>query len=130
MLSHLRLLIIEDVFLIALEIQRIIGEANAAETIFLRNFSEAAALADKFGEFDLAIINPPGPSSQEIVGRLVAAGPAIVVCTAADTDLSGTPLAGAPVVIKPFSDDDLLAACRQALDRKGDRLEALAGDLG
>jgi hypothetical protein len=130
MLSHLRLLIIEDVFLIALEIQRVIEEANAAETVFLRDFAEAAPLADRFGEFDLAIVNPPDPMSLEIAGRLVAAGPATVVCTAAETDLSGTPLAGAPIVIKPFSDDDLLAACRQALDRKGDRLEALAGDLG
>lgn len=118
MLSHLRLLIIEDVFLIALEIQRIIEGANAAETVFLRDFAEAAPLIDKFGEFDLAIVNPPDPMSLEIAGRLAAAGPAIVVCTAADTDLSGTPLAGAPIVIKPFADDDLLAACRQALATK------------
>lgn len=128
MLSRLRLLIVEDVFLIALDIQRVLEGANAGQTVFARDFTEAAALADRFGEFDLAIVNPPDPPSLEIASKLVAAGPAIVVCTAAQMDLSGTPLAGAPLVIKPFSDDDLLAACRKALE--GRALEPLAGDLG
>jgi two-component system, response regulator PdtaR len=116
MLSRLRLLIIEDVFLIALDIQRVLEEANAGQTVFARNFAEASTLADRFGEFDLAIVNPPDEADLEIADRLVAAGPAIVVCTAAQKDLSGTPLTGAPLVIKPFSDDDLLAACRRALE--------------
>jgi CheY-like chemotaxis protein len=116
MLSRLRLLIVEDVFLIALDIQRVLEDANAAQTVFARNFAEASSLADRFGEFDLAIVNPPDPASLEIAARLAAAGLAIVVCTAARIDLSGTPLAGAPLVIKPFSDEDLLAACREALD--------------
>jgi DNA-binding response OmpR family regulator len=115
MLSRLRLLIIEDVFLIALDIQRVLENADAGQTVFARNFAEASALADRFGEFDLAIVNPPHEADLEIANRLVAAGPAIVVCTAAHKNLAGTTLAGAPVVIKPFSDDDLLAACREAL---------------
>jgi two-component system, response regulator PdtaR len=118
MTSRLRLLIVEDAFLIALEIQQILEAANAAQTILVRDFTEASALADRFGEFDLAIVNPPAEDDLEIVGKLAAAGPAIVVSTAAPMDLSGTPLAGAPLVIKPFSDADLLAACRKAL---GDR---------
>ena len=47
-----------------------------------------------------------------------AACPAIVVCTASSaTDLSGTPLAAAELIVKPFSDGDLLAACQRARAR-------------
>ena len=121
MLSSRRLLIIEEVFLIALDIQRVIEEAHARHTVFARDFSEAAALADRFGEFDLAIVNPPGPSGSQIetAARLAAAGAAIVVCTASSVDLSATPFAGAEVITKPFADGDLAAACRRALDRRG-----------
>lgn len=120
MLSSQRLLIIEDVFLIALDIQRVVEGANAQQTVFARNFAEAEALADRFAEFDLAIVNPPEPGSPQIdtAARLAAAGPAIVVCTAADLDLGETPLAGAEVITKPFADGDLLAACQRALARR------------
>ena len=120
MLSRLRLLIVEDAFLIALEIQRILEASNVAQTVFARDFGEANALADRFGDFDLAIVNPPDAEGLGIAARLAAAGPAIVVCTAALKDLSGTPLAGAPLVIKPFTDADLLAACRRALEAKAE----------
>lgn len=121
MLSSQRLLIIEDEFLIALEIQRILGDANASSTVFVRDFREAAAIVEQFGEFDLAIINPPLEDSHESVlaAKLAAAGPAIVICTAAPVELAGTPLEVAEVVRKPFADDDLLAACQRALAKKG-----------
>ena len=120
MLSSQRLLIIEHEFLIALEIQRILEEANASQTVFARDFGEAAELAERFGEFDLAIINPPLEGSPEIhtAGRLMAAGPALVICTAGPVALAGTPFAGVEVVRKPFADGDLLAACQRALAKK------------
>jgi DNA-binding response OmpR family regulator len=122
MLSRHKLLIIEDVFLIALEIQRVLEDANAAQTVFARNFEEAQLLSDRFGEFDLAIVNPPQLRSPEMetAALLAGAGPAIVVCTAAMVDLADTPLAGAELIVKPFSDEDLLAACQRARTRKGD----------
>ncbi len=120
MLSRQRLLIIEDVFLIALDIQRILEDASAAQAVFARDFGEARALAGRFAEFDLAIVNPPPRGALEMAtaALLAAAGPAIVVCTAADTDLAGTPLAAAELIIKPFSDENLLAACQKALARQ------------
>ncbi len=120
MLSRQRVLIIEDVSLIALDIQRILEDANAAQAVFARNFGEALAHADRFGEFDLAIVNPPetGSPEMETAALLAAACPAIVVCTAAAVDLEGTPLAAAELIVKPFSDEDLLAACQRARSRK------------
>ncbi len=120
MLSTQRLLIIEDAVLIALDIQRILEGTNAGKTVFARDFREARALAERFAEFDLAIVNPPprGSPEMEIAALLAASRPAIVVCTAARIDLAGTPLAGAELIIKPFADDDLLAACQRALKRR------------
>lgn len=120
MLSGERLLIIEDVFLIALGMQFTLEGANAEQAVFARNFGEAAAMSERFGEFDLAIVNPPreGTDDMAVVEQLVTAGPAIVVCTAAAIDLGGTPLAGAEMIIKPYNDDDLLAACRRALAKR------------
>ena len=120
MLSRQRLLIIEDVSLIALDIHRILDESHAEEAVFARNFGEAQAFADRFGDFDLAIVNPPQPGTadMETAALLAAAGPAIVVCTAGAADLDSTPLAGAETVIKPFSDEGLLAACQRARARR------------
>lgn len=120
MLSRQRVLIIEDVSLIALDIQRILDESNAEQAVFARNFGEARALAGGFSGFDLAIVNPPhdGSPDMEAAALLAAACPAIVVCTASSaTDLSGTPLAAAELIVKPFSDGDLLAACQRARAR-------------
>lgn len=120
MLSAEHLLIIEEQFLIALDIQRIVEGARARSTVFARNFNEAAALGDRFGEFDLAIVTPPrlGTADTLVAQRLAAAIPAIVVCTADRFDPTGTPFAGAQIVSKPFFEEDLLEACRRALARK------------
>lgn len=120
MLSSQRLLIIESEFLIALEIQRIVEDANASQTVFARDFREAAALAHRFGEFDLAIINPPleGTPQIETAARLAAAGPALVICTAGPVVSTVVFLDGVELVRKPFADVDLLAACQGALAKK------------
>lgn len=121
MLSGERLLIVEEEFLIALDIQRVLEEANAQKAVFARNFSEVASMGDRLGEFDLAIVNPPRkePADLAVAERIVAAGTAVVVCSAFGKDLDDTPLATAEFVGKPFSDDTLLAACRRAMDRRG-----------
>lgn len=120
MLSGKRLLIVEDVYLIALDIQRSLEGANALQTVFARNFEQAATLGEELGGFDLAIVNPPEPGStdMQIAERLTLAGVPVVVCTAASLDLSGTPLAGAEIVVKPFSDERMVTACLTALARR------------
>ena len=77
-LSGERLLIVEEEFLIALDIQRVVEDANARKTVFARSFIELRALDDRLHEFDLAIVTPPRPGTSDwsIADRLVAAGPA------------------------------------------------------
>ena len=122
MLSGERLLIVEEEFMIALDIQRILEGANARHTVFARNYKELSALEDRFPDFDLAIVTRPrlGTGDAAIAERLVKAGPALVVCSAARANLADTALAHAQVVYKPFSDEELLAACRRALAGRGE----------
>ena len=120
MLSDQRLIIVEEEFLIAMDIQRIVESANARQPLLARNFKEVAALGDDLATFDLTIMTPPrdDPTDHEIAARMVEAGLAIVVCSAAMGTLAGTVLEGAETITKPFADADLLAACRRAIERR------------
>src|SRR6185437_2254494 len=122
-LSGKRLLIVEDEFIIALDLQRVVEEAGARQSVLARNYEEVTALGGRLSDFDLAIVSVPRPHTAdgEIAGRLAAAGVAIVVCTGSPGALSDTPLAEAEIVDKTFSDEELLAACERAL---GARLSA------
>jgi DNA-binding response OmpR family regulator len=120
MLSGTRLLIVEEEFLIALDIQRVLEGANARQAVFARDFREVEKLLDRLAEFDLAIVTAPreGTSDLAIAERLVNAGVAIVVCSAARGSIANTPLSAAEIVDKPFSDEALLKACCRALARR------------
>ena len=117
MLSGERLLIVEEEFLIALDIQRVLEDAHAAKAVFARNYKELAALEARFGEFDLAIVTPPklGTSETMLLERLAQSGPALVVCSATRVRIADGVMATAELVYKPFSDDELLDACKRAL---------------
>jgi len=117
MLSGERLLIVEEEFLIALDIQRVLEDAHAAKAVFARNYKELAALEPRFGEFDLAIVTPPrlGTSEGVLLERLAESGPALVICSATRVLSGEGKLATAGIVYKPFSDDELLDACKRAL---------------
>ena len=120
MLSGKRLLVLEDEFIIALDIQRIVEEAGARQSVLARSYEEVAELSSRYSDFDLAIVSVPRPATAdaEIASRLAAAGVALVVCTGNPAALAGTPLAGAQIVDKPFSDDELVAACARALQSR------------
>jgi DNA-binding NtrC family response regulator len=117
MLSGERLLIVEEEFLIALDIQRVLEDAHAAKAVFARNYKELTALERRFAEFDLAIVTPPKPGTSDamLLERLAQSGPALVICSATHVRASEGNLASAEIVYKPFSDDDLLDACKRAL---------------
>jgi hypothetical protein len=114
-----RLLIVDEETLIALDIQRVVEGAFGGASTIVRNYRQATALTERLREFSLAVVTPPRtPDEHEFARRLVEADIAVVVCSAAMVDLSRTPLAGCPEVDKPFTDEELLAACHTALRAK------------
>ena len=114
-----RLLIIEEEALIALDVQQVIELGLDGRATVTRDYEEASGLVGPLAELSLAVITPPRtPADRAFAGKLIQAGVAVVVCSASMTDLSGTPLAGSPIVNKPFTDDEILAACREALADK------------
>jgi hypothetical protein len=121
LLAGARPLIVEEEFLIAVDIQRVLEGAAAKPAVLVRNYDEVAALSEALSAFDLAVVTPPRSDRRTdtaIAGRLAAAGIAVVVCSAARTALEGSALAFAEVVDKPFADDDLVAACLRALAKR------------
>jgi CheY-like chemotaxis protein len=116
-LRDLRILIVEDELLIALDMQRIVEAAGARQTILVRNWTEVADLEGRVAAFDLAIVTPPheGPASEATATKLARLCRAVVVCSALRNELAGSPLANAEVLLKPFLEDELLSACARAL---------------
>ncbi|HTJ59538.1 MAG TPA: hypothetical protein VL418_18540 [Devosiaceae bacterium] len=118
MLTNLRVLVVEAEFLVALEIQRVLEQANAAGTAFARSIAEAAGLEARFSEFDLAIIEMPAGDAAAITlaSHLADSGVAVVgmIGEAAAIRRASLP-AHIPLVNKPFGDAELLTACATAL---------------
>jgi DNA-binding response OmpR family regulator len=122
-LSGKRLLIVEEEYLIALEIQRVLESDSSWETVFARDFNDVAALARSPKKIDLAIVTPPRPqtSDQVVLAQLSASGTVIVVCSAVPERLARTELTIGEFVSKPFTEETLLAACRRAMTRRSAR---------
>lgn len=118
MLTGKRVLIVEEEFLIALDIQRVLEAAHAAETTFARTVCEVETTPPSLGRFDLAIINVPeaDPEANTFARALIEAGVALVISSAESTYRQGVPdFPGVPVVSKPFAEEQLLTACALAL---------------
>jgi DNA-binding response OmpR family regulator len=121
MLVGKRLLIVEDEFLIALDIQRILEAAEASATLFARSVGEAEAQTEKFSTLDLAIIEIAGEPDRasQFAMLLLAHGVPVVFTSSSIQHREGlTDVPQAPVVIKPFAEEELLAACLAALKGK------------
>ena len=118
MIAGHRVIIVESEFLIALDIQRILENGGAASTSFARSAAELNEIADRWHEFDLAIVEVTDLRSADVMlaGNLVNAGLATVLTTAGVSRSSD--IAGFPIVAKPFTEVDLLRACCDALSRK------------
>lgn len=120
MLTGQRMLIVEDEFLIALDMQRTLDAAGAKETVVARTFDEAAALGETLADFNLVILPPPSArDDHRLLDTITSAGLAIVVCSGFRGARSGHPFGDAEFLDKPFADDELIAACERALARRG-----------
>lgn len=118
MLSGKKILIIEEEFLIALDIQRILEGAGTAKTVFARSAQEAGALEGNWSEFDLVLMEMrhDNGSDYALAETIIDQGIRLAF-TSSDVGYrrEAFALMDVPVVLKPFDENALLAACNAAL---------------
>lgn len=117
MLTGQTVLIVETEFLIALDIQRCLEALGAVQTVFARDTAEALAAATQWPGFGVALveIHHQRDEDRTLLLGLQRAGVRLVLMTADVAARRGIPGIAAPVVMKPFSEDDLASAIGQAL---------------
>jgi len=114
-----RCLVLDDEFLIALDIQNILEAAGAAQVVCVSNAADA--LAELRGaKFDLAVLDvklsDATRTSMTVAALLQAqATPFVFLTGARDDDVHAKQFPGAPVVDKPYQAPLLLDALLRAL---------------
>lgn len=117
-LAGLRVLILEDEVLIAMDLEQVCRELGAADVAVARTLDEAEAVVG--AGFDAAVLDimVAGRSTIEFATRLFARGVPVVFATGySDAERLVEALAGVQIVDKPFSRDMLVEAIARALER-------------
>lgn len=117
-LTGKRCLVVDDEFLIALDIQQVLEQAGAAEAVCTGNAAEALT-ALRAGRFDFAVLDlrlgHGGGTSLPIAEALAAAGTPFIFLTGLRGDSAeARAFPAVPVVEKPYGASTLLAAILQA----------------
>lgn len=108
-----RVLVVEDEFLIALDLQRLMEDAGATVVELAQNLAEAEAHCA--GEpFHLVVIDRRlgQLDALPLITELHNRGVPLLVASGLPPEMGST---GIAVVRKPFTDDEILAAVRQLL---------------
>lgn len=119
-LAGRRCLVLDDEFLIALDIQQALEQAGAAEVVCAANV-ESALMSVRGGGFDLAVLDlrlgRAGGNSLPVAAALEETGTPFIFLTGMSGDAEHTrAYPEAPVVEKPYDGVALLGAVAKALD--------------
>jgi len=113
-LKGLRVLILEDEILIALDLEQLFRDLGVEEVVVARNLDDI----DAEGAFDVAVLDLmlAGRSTVEFASVLFAKGVPFVFATGrSDTAQLLASLPGVPIVDKPFSNEALVRAVAKAM---------------
>lgn len=117
-LDDMSILILEDEFLIAMDVEQICYDYGARAVRIVRSVDEAAALPDPLDGIDAAVLDVmlAGVSTLDFAARLVEAGiPFVFASGFGRTDTIETRFPGIRLVGKPYSTDDLVGALAEAI---------------
>lgn len=116
MLNGRPALIVEEEFLIALDLQRMLEGLGVGQTLFARNVLEARQLRKHWPDLALAIVEmrADGTDDRQLTAELAAAAVPLVITTG-DFGLSRTLTGATPVVVKPIPEQSLASAIALAL---------------
>lgn len=119
-LTGTRCLVLDDEYLISLDIQEILEAAGAASVVTLSSAAEALSLLTSDSHFDLAVLDirlgGGAEGSMTVAMRLAEQGTPFVFLTGMRADEVETgPFPDAPVVEKPYQAPILIEALRKTL---------------
>ncbi len=118
MLNGRTALIVEEEFLIALDVQRMLETLGVGQTLFARTPAEAEQLRARWPEIAIAIIEARmGDALSLQLAQSLAAARVPTVLTTSDLDVQRdfADRPDLPIVVKPVPEDALAEAVRQAL---------------
>ena len=116
MLKGRTALIVEEEFLIALDIQRMLENHDVEQTLFARSAGEAESLRARQPDIAIVEIRAEDTASRQLVQELNQAGVAVVLATADARMRHGFPdMPGLAVVIKPVPEEAMASAIEMAL---------------
>jgi CheY-like chemotaxis protein len=121
LLKGLRVLVMEDEFLIALDVEQICRDHGAADVVIARNLEEVGAEPLGEGSFHVAVLDlmVAGQRTTDFAARLLESSIPFVFATGyTDTEGVLDDFAGVPIVGKPYSGRDLIAALAEAIKRR------------
>jgi CheY-like chemotaxis protein len=120
-LDGLKILILEDEFLIAMEVEQACRDSGAAAVRICRSVEEVGVATVEAIEFDAAVIDMRlgEDSSLDFARMLFDGGHPFVFATGySDPSEMSEYFPGVPVVTKPYLGSDLVAALAEAVHRK------------
>jgi len=118
MLNGRTVLIVEEEFLIALDLQRMLEGLGVGQTLFARNAAEAEQLRAQWPDIALALveIRYEDAPAESLVSRLADARIPVVLTTSDDGVRRGLPqFFHLPLVVKPVPESALASATHKAL---------------
>lgn len=116
MLKGRTALIVEEEFLIALDIQRMLEHHNVDQTLFARSAAEGESLRARLPDIAIVEIRADDAASRQLVHDLNGTGVAVVLTTADARMRHGFPdMPGLAVVIKPVPEEAMASAIEMAL---------------
>ncbi len=122
-LTGKRCLVLDDEYLIALDIQQILEAAGATGVMSVSTAAEALDILSKGSKFDLAVLDiklgDTAGNSMTVAALLAERGTPFIFLTGMRADeIQAGRFADTPVVEKPYQAPMLIEALRQALAAK------------
>jgi DNA-binding response OmpR family regulator len=119
LLDGLRILVLEDEFLIAMDVEQLCRDYGAVDVVIVRDLTEIDR-QDAVARFDVVIVDLMlgGSSTLDFASQLREAGvPFVFASGYSDADEINASFPGTRLVTKPYSGDDLVGAVAEACGR-------------
>lgn len=114
-LSGLRILVLEDEYLIAMDVEQLCRDHGAAEVVIMRSVPDAATLVCDVAILDVML---GGVSTLPFAAKLRERNIPFIFATGYDASERFADFAGVPVVGKPYGAGELVDAVARAAGRR------------